>query len=297
MPSLIHSPFSRRQFFRTAGLGAAILSTGLSLPLRAANPAKGFRVALLSDTHIPGNAEDEYRGFKPAANLRRIAPEVVEAKPELVIVNGDAARLEGKVEDYQALSELLQPIVAAAPVCISMGNHDDRTNFGSVFKAVAGEKQPVAGKNVMVIEHAAARLLVLDSLMYVNKSAGQLGKAQRAWLSNYLPAMADRPAILFVHHTLEDNDGELTDVERLFTILKANPHVKAIIYGHSHVWSIRERQGVQLINLPAVGYNFRDQDPVGWVDSRIHPEGIDLTLRAFAGNTAENGRTFEVKWA
>jgi hypothetical protein len=103
--------------------------------------------------------------------------------------------------------------------------------------------------------------------------------------------------VIFVHHSLEDNDGDLADVDRLFEIIKPHRQVKAIFYGHSHVWALTERQRVQLINLPAVGYNFRDKDPVGWVDARFHSNGVQLTMHAFAGNTATDGKTFDVKWA
>lgn len=294
MPAFLQSHFDRRAFIKTLSLGAAAVSLA---PLSAKPKAEPFRVALISDTHIPADANEVYRGFNMVNNFKRITPEVIAMKPQLVIHDGDAARTEGKVEDYQALTNLLQPINAVAPVCINLGNHDDRANFGTVFKAIAGEKQNVTGKNVLVIEHEHLRFIVLDSLMYTNKVAGQLGKAQRDWLEKYLPTAKDRPAALFVHHSLENNDGDLVDVDHLFEILKPNKHVKAIFYGHSHVWSLTERQRVKLVNLPAVAYNFRDQDPLGWVEASFHPKGVDLTMRAFAGNTTDNGRAFNIKWA
>jgi Icc protein len=298
MPALLHSPVSRRSFLKSVSVSCAAVSFGnLSSVAKEKEAARTFNVALLSDTHIPAKADEVYRGFNMVDNFKRITPEVVAMKPDLAILNGDAARLEGKVEDYQAVAGLLQPINAVAPICVSLGNHDDRTNFGTVFKANAGDKQNVTGKNVLVIEHELLRLIILDSLMYTNKVAGQLGKAQRDWLAKYLPTVKDRPAAIFVHHSLENNDGDLVDVDHLFEVLKPNKHVKAIFYGHSHVWSLTERQRVKLINLPAIGYNFRDQDPVGWVESRFHRKGVELTMRAFGGNTADNGKKFDVTWS
>ena len=72
---------------------------------------------------------------------------------------------------------------------------------------------------------------------------------------------------------------------RGFEIVRPHRQVKAIFYGHSHVWELDHRQHLQLINLPAIGYNFRDQDPVGWVDARFHRQGVDLTLHAFGSVT------------
>src|SRR5215212_5755067 len=131
MPAFLHSRLDRRSFLKTVSLGAAAISFA-DFSAIAKESAKDFRVALLSDTHIPANADEVNRGFNIVNNFKRITPEVVEMKPELVILDGDAARLEGKVEDYQALSNLLQPINAVAPICINLGNHDDRANFGTV---------------------------------------------------------------------------------------------------------------------------------------------------------------------
>lgn len=297
MPALLESTSNRRAFLKTIGTGSALIAVAGCASTPVAAKEKEFHVALISDTHIPADPAEAYRGFKPHENLQRIVPELAAAKPELTIHCGDAARLEGKVEDYQRLSTLLQPLQAVAPICITLGNHDDRVNFGTVFKAVAGEKQKVAGRNVFVLEHDVARFVALDSLLFVNKVTGQLGKAQRSWLAEYLKTATDRPVLLFVHHSLEDNDGDLADVARLFEIIKPHRQVKAIFYGHSHVWGMKERQRVQLINLPAVGYNFQDKDPVGWVDARFRRDGVQLTMRAFAGNTADNGKSFDVKWS
>jgi hypothetical protein len=89
----------------------------------------------------------------------------------------------------------------------------------------------------------------------------------------------------------------MLDANRLFEIIRPHRQVKAIFYGHSHAWNLSERQGVKLINLPAVGYNFADHEPVGWVDARFRRNGVDLTLHAIAGNRDQNGKTSRVLWA
>jgi 3',5'-cyclic AMP phosphodiesterase CpdA len=253
-------------------------------------------VALLSDTHTPGDRLNEYRGFKPWENLQSVVPEVAATEPEWVLINGDAARLAGLPEDYLELRKSLEPLSKQVPIVVGLGNHDDRANFFKEFTDPAGKRPSVRGKHVTVIEHEAIRLVVLDSLLYVNKTAGLLGREQRSWLAMNLARMADRPTALLVHHTLGDGDGDLLDVDRLFDLLKPHRHVQAIFYGHSHVWNRQEREGIQLINLPAVGYNFRDQDPVGWVQAWFHPRGVRLKLRAFAGNRERDDEEVEIEW-
>lgn len=296
MPEIFHQPLHRRDYLKFSLLaGAAVVAGAGRSHGETPESAGSFHLALLSDTHVPGDRKDGHRGMNPWENLKRIVPEVVEAAPEGVILNGDAARLSGRVEDYQELKALLAPVAENAPVYIGMGNHDDRASFAKVF-AKQEAKQGPGGREVLVIEHAVVRVLVLDSLLYVNQVAGLLGKAQRGWLVKWLERNSDRPVVVFVHHTLGDGDGDLLDADRLFAILKPHPQVKAVFYGHSHVWNVSERQGVKLINLPAVGYNFSDREPVGWVDAKFDASGADLTLRAFGGNLKGNGGTTRVDW-
>jgi 3',5'-cyclic AMP phosphodiesterase CpdA len=181
-------------------------------------------------------------------------------------------------------------------VFIGLGNHDDRANFNKVFMHPAGEKAGIKDKHVVVIDDESVRIVILDSLMYVNKVAGLLGKDQRKWLAEFLATNSDKPVVLFVHHTLEDNDGDLMDADKMFEIISPHRQVKAIFYGHSHVWAKTERNGIKMVNLPAVGYNFRDEDPVGWVDAKFDAEGVSLTLRAIGGNKTEDRRITRLNW-
>jgi hypothetical protein len=88
----------------------------------------------------------------------------------------------------------------------------------------------------------------------------------------------------------------MLDVDRMFALIQPHPHVKAIFYGHSHVWGMTRHDGLHLINLPAVGYNFRDQDPVGWIEATFTPNGAELTMRAFAGDRSQDGRITSLRW-
>jgi len=289
MPIIFHQPTSRRSFLKTALFGGAALVV-LNPALSAADAGSEFRIALLSDTHVPGDRKNGYRGFNPWENLQAVVPEVSAIKPQAVILNGDAARLEGKPEDYQEVKSLLEPLASVAPIYLSLGNHDDRANFLRVFDKRSGAPAPVDGKCITLVEHPLMRFVLLDSLLYTNKTAGFLGPKQRAWLTSYLPGINDRPVIIFVHHTLGGDEGDMLDADQFFAVLKPHPHVKAVFYGHSHQWKLTERQGLRLVNLPAVGYNFADSEPVGWVDARFRADGVNLTLHARGGNRDQDGK-------
>jgi 3',5'-cyclic AMP phosphodiesterase CpdA len=296
MPGIFFKPTKRRDFLKSISAASGALVLSGCATRTASNGQPELHLALLSDTHVPGDRHGEFRGFNPWENLHRTIPEVVKERPDAVLLNGDAARLEGHREDYAAVKSLLEPIAAFAPVYIGMGNHDDRNQFAKEFKTPASLKQNIKNKHVLVIDEGWMRLVILDSLLYTNRTAGLLGKAQRAWLAEDLAKNNDKPSIIFIHHTLGDGDGECLDARELFEIVKPHRQVKAIFYGHSHVWELGRHGHLQLINLPAVGYNFSDQQPVGWVDARFQPEGVELTLHAFGGNRADDGKTSRIKW-
>lgn len=284
MPFATVPRLSRRSF--ALALSGAIAA-------RAAGPAA--RWALLSDTHIPADASNEYRGFRPVANLERVVPQVTAWKPEGVMVCGDLARLEGLAGDYAALKKLMAPVLNQAPVAMALGNHDDRDNFLAGFGAQRGA-QTLKARHVVSIDAGPVRLIVLDSLVAPNSTPGFLGKAQRQWLADHLDSLDAKPVILCVHHTLDDGDGSLLDAPRLFDVVRTRRKVKAVLYGHSHEYKYETLDGIHLVNLPAVGYNFRDAEPVGWVEGEFRADGAALTLRAIAGNQAASGKTTELKW-
>jgi len=257
---------------------------------------KQTNLAFLADTHIPEDIENNYRGFYPYQNLQKVVPEIISASPDGVFIAGDLARLEGHPGDYANLKKLLSPVAEKTPVFMALGNHDNRENFLKAFEENPGEKPDVNDKHVTVIKMDAVRLIMLDSLLYTNKAPGLLGKAQRQWLKQYLKESDNTPTILCFHHTLSDGDGDLLDVPRLFSMIAPIRKVKAIVYGHSHVYGYSEFKGIHLINLPAMGYNFSDNDPVGWVQARLTSRGGDFVLHAFAGNQDQDGSITKLVW-
>jgi 3',5'-cyclic AMP phosphodiesterase CpdA len=298
MPGIFYQPIGRRTFLSHSAkaLAATVLLAPLERLGRAA-PASGspLHLALLSDTHVAADPKNENRKFFPTENLKQVVTQVIAARPDAVLLNGDAARLTGELEDYSAVKELLSPLAEQSPIAISMGNHDNRENFLKIFSAPTSA-QKVGDKHVLVIDQPFLRTIVLDSLLFTNKVPGLLGKAQRDWLDKSLAKADSRPTVLFVHHTLGDADGDLLDAEALFRIVEPYAKVKAIFYGHSHEYSYRQHRGIHLVNLPAVGYNFTDKEPVGWVDALFSPDGVDLTLKAIGGNRDKDGQTTSLSW-
>lgn len=298
MPIVFHPTVSRRRFIQmtmAAGAGHVLARRGLAANESTENSASG-RWAFLADTHISEDPQNEYRGFRPYDNLETVVARLRNIQPKGVIIAGDIARLEGKPGDYANVRKLIEPLRPATPVYMCLGNHDDRGNFLAALNDLPGERQSVEDKYVNVVHTNGVRFILLDSLLYANKVAGLLGKNQRIWLAQYLQETDERPTLLFLHHTLGDEDGDLLDVERMFAIVRPHKKVKAVVFGHSHVYQYGTDDAIHLINLPATGYNFNDDDPIGWIEANISADGVDLTLHAIGGNTQKDGETTSLTW-
>lgn len=297
MPISFGPALSRRRFIQTAVAAAGHLLTVPVFAIRSPSAKQTApRWAFVSDTHVPQDRRNTYRGFRPYDNFKSVVGMLYDLLPEGVIITGDVARLEGLRGDYANVRRLIETLKSKTPIHICLGNHDDRRNFLAVLGDLPGERQPVEGKYVTVIHTGEVRFVLLDSLLYVNKVAGLLGKTQRIWLTRYLDQADNRPTLLFFHHTLGDGDGDLLDVDRLLAIVRPHLKVKALVFGHSHEYRYDIEHGIHLVNLPATGYNFSDDHPVGWVEATVTREGADLTLRTVGGNFRKANETTSLAW-
>lgn len=254
------------------------------------------RMALLSDIHIAADPNDSYRGFYPTQNLRRVLQQVSESHFDTMLINGDLARLEGRPADYSAIASHLEPVVEKLPLLITLGNHDDRKSARNGITDFRGAVQPVEKKLVMTFDTGAVNLILLDSLMATNVAAGQLGHSQREWLKQEVHSLT-KPTVIFVHHNLDPNDDNaLVDAKALLDIVRPASSIKAIVFGHTHAWNHTQMDGIHLVNVPAVAYNFEDAEPIGWVDASFTDRNAKLKLHAVGGNTALHDHLLELKW-
>ena len=281
----------RRSFLKSTAAGLSLFAARS----QAANET--IRIALISDTHIAADPSDSNRGFSPHQNLKKVVAQVSALPFNLGIVNGDLARKTGEPADYNAFVNFFDPLADKMPTLVTLGNHDDRKNARGALAKRAGDVQPVEQKLVTTLDAGPCNLVLLDSLMATNVSQGQLGHNQRDWLGTYLDAQATKPQIVFVHHNPDpDNDGALVDADRLLAILRPRRQVKALFFGHLHVYTATQQDGLHLINLPATGYNFADGNPVGWVEAAFTAQSASLTLHAIAGDTSGDGKMKSLPW-
>jgi 3',5'-cyclic AMP phosphodiesterase CpdA len=253
----------------------------------------GVRWAFLSDTHIASTPDRPCQGFYPHLNLQEIVARIESDLPDGLVITGDLAMRNGRIEAYDNLKTLLAPISRKRPVCLGIGNHDDRDDFFQAFTGAAMREHPVQNRHIIMVDAGPVRLLILDSLYLVNMMPGLLGQSQRAWLKTLLHTSDEKATILCLHHTPK---VDLLDTGRFFDIIGPMTKVKAVVYGHSHKYEFSQYEGIHLINLPATAFNFSRRQPVGWVEAHLTAKGGRFTLHAIGGNRQHSGSTEKLSW-
>jgi hypothetical protein len=292
---------SRRHFLAAAAAGTALFARGLAGAEK--KPVDESRFALLADTHIPASEMIESNKTNMARNLRGVVDQLcaLESNPSAALVIGDCAHLDGKVGDYKLLGELLAPLgEQGLPVHLCLGNHDHRDHCLDAFPAGDAAAHTAVERRVCILPGKFANWFLLDSLDIVNKAPGLLGENQLKWLVAALDKHADKPALIAVHHNPVGIGGNktpgLVDAPALLDLAAGRKQVKAVFFGHSHVWQLSQQDGLHLVNLPPVAYVFGAGKPNGWVDCRLSERGATLKLLCHDTQHAEHGKTVELEW-
>ena len=293
---------TRRAFFAsTAGAGVLVFRPSFAL----AADADPHRVALLSDPHIGEKADEVDRDFNMHDRLKLVASEVAKLslRPACAVVNGDLAHKTGTATEYKLFAELIEPVrEAGIPLHLGLGNHDNFTRFAEGLEKLRPKDKPVEGKQVTVVELDRVNLFVLDSFDPKNTVGGILGESQLKWLAKALDDRKTKPAVVLAHHPLQFDAPKggkasgIADTTDFWPILKDRPQVKAYVFGHTHTWKLAEKDGVHLINLPAIGYPFGKAEVSGWVDATFTETGVKLEVRALDPKHAKHGDKAELTW-
>jgi 3',5'-cyclic-AMP phosphodiesterase len=291
-------PVSRRGFLQwSLALGAAVaMPRGV---FAAAEPAPLCDdLALLSDVHVSGAFIEGSMGKLLSIAVGQVL--AMQQLPQKVLVAGDCAHLTGGGDDYREYVRRIQPLVdARLPLHMTMGNHDHRERFWEALPGELAEANAALGRQSMVLPGKYANWFLLDSLNKTNQDAGELGADQLEWLTAELDARADKPALVMLHHDPIRNGkkGSLKDSDELLAIARPRRHVKALFFGHTHVWDVaQDNSGIHLINLPATGYTLWGRSFLGWVSCRVYRDDATLKIHALRAGDKNNELTTLLKW-
>jgi Icc protein len=287
---------NRREFLAGLAAGSSLLFDRSA----RADAERSPWYALVSDVHIAADPALAARGEVMARNLRAVVDDIqsLETPPLGMFIDGDLAFSNGQDGDYRTLLSLLEPIrKSRTPIHLTLGNHDDRAHFRTVLHDLIPTETDVVDKAVGEVTGPGLRFVLLDSLDKANVTPGRLGRDQLDWLAARLDAHPAEPTLVFVHHNLSiEIPTALTDTNELLAVVRPRRQVKGVIFGHTHVWNVRQDDGLYLINVPAVAYAFSPLQPLGWCRFRPEPGGGSLELRCVGGNRRNDRGTIALRW-
>lgn len=295
------SPTLRRRSFLKGALGLSAAGV-LHLPALAApkKPVGADHFAFVSDIHI---RTKPIRKIQTAKHFGKVSDQIL-ALPKLptaVIICGDCACLTGKPEDYVLLKKVLEPLrKGGIPIYLILGNHDDRDQLWKAFpeqKTTDGSKFEDP-KHIKIISAPSVNLFLLDSKITGDFRYGRLGKDQIAWVDKKLKELPDKPAIFMAHHPSDFKASPLEDYDELCKVFEKHPQAKACFFGHAHRWYQKrgKEEKIWQVCIPSPAYTFGKGEPIGWLDVRFNPKGVNLTLNSLEENHPKQGEVVNLDW-
>ncbi|GAX89021.1 phosphodiester glycosidase family protein [Effusibacillus lacus] len=215
-----------------------------------------WKFAVLSDSHLTANSADN----KQTEQIRTSLRQIVEAKPDFLVISGDLVDASNP-ENFALAEQLLnEEIGSRFPVYYIPGNHEVM-GTGNLDYFLAKFKT-----NRYSFDHKGTRFILLDS------SAGSFGKSdflQLIDLRSRLNDAAKDPSIKNVvvigHHPTRDplptKNSQLSDgkeaqlVETWLTEFRQSSGGKGAVYvsGHAHTVNVDRVNGVPYLVLGPSG--------------------------------------------
>lgn len=176
----------------------------------------------------------EARLAQGLAHAARMHPDA-----DRVILTGDLTHF-GDEGSYRRLKQMLDgyPI----PISMTIGNHDERDTFRSIFPDVAVDE---SGFVQEAIDFPDVRCLLLDTWIglardHADHAMGMLCALRLDWLERELIRAGDKPVLIFLHHPPHDTGFvgmdaiKLSNGDAFYEVLSRFPTVRHIIAGHVH---------------------------------------------------------------
>ena len=212
-----------------------------------------YYIAQISDTHLFGDKNRKINGSNSYQNLKSIISHItsLDKKPNLVMVSGDLSQ-DCTFESYQHLANLLNR--NGIKYYFFPGNHDDVDIINKVFDL--NWKKDRVDYSFEINNWFA---YVIDTSVYP-EVGGELSNEQVKNMEESLRQNKDKPTIVFMHHhpvkihSTWLDDYILKNPEQFNEVIKTNPQVKAVLFGHIHQVFEKNINGVFYGSTPASCY-------------------------------------------
>lgn len=187
----------------------------------------------ISDCHLFGDKNRKINGSNSYYNLRKVFNRIIglKDKPKLIVVSGDLSQ-DCTFESYQHLANFLHE--TKIEYCLLPGNHDDVDVLNKVF-----DYKFVKNRVDYFFEFHGWLIYIIDTSVYPNDN-GELSQDQILIFEHIIQQNKHLPSVIFMHHhpVLVNSSWIdkmiLKDADNFNKIIKSNPQIKAVLFGHIH---------------------------------------------------------------
>jgi len=183
--------------------------------------------------------------------------------PDAIVVTGDIVHDESRAA-YQRFRDTFEPF--GLPVFCIPGNHDQ--------PALMSELLTTPPFQFCGDAKLGAWRVVLLSTFHKGDDAGVLGRDQLAALEASLSNFTEEHILICMHHqplpmgsAWLDGVG-LHDAQEFLKTIDAHNRVRAVLWGHVHQASDRERNGVRFLSTPSTCFQFLPDSDRAVIDTR-----------------------------
>ncbi|WP_147127498.1 metallophosphoesterase [Shimia ponticola] len=217
-----------------------------------------MKLIVLSDLHLM--QDDPVRDQGNHARLYSAVERINTAYPDadLVVVAGDIADRGKLLRPYQDAYAALSCLIP--PWTVTVGNHDDRETFKSVFgvghcdpNGFVQSSHDLDGTRVIVLDSASEEPAP-EGMRGARDPAGQLCPARLTWLDHQLASAKGMPVLIVFHHPaiptcITLDDWILRSPEALIDRLVAHGQVRHVISGHIHMTTTSFFRGIPFTTI------------------------------------------------
>ena len=212
----------------------------------------------ISDTHLFGDKNKKINGANSYVNLKNVLDHIAQLKekPELIVVSGDLSQ-DCTFESYQHLANLLNKL--NIKYYLLPGNHDDLNVVNQVF-----DFNWLKGSVDYFLNFHNWFLYFIDTSMYPEDS-GKITEEQFINFTKALEKNKNQPTMVFMHHHSIEINSPLMDQmiliekEKFNNIIKENPQIHAVLFGHIHQVFERKLNDTLFLSSPATSYQILPQ--------------------------------------
>lgn len=238
--------------------------------------AKPVVLLHITDTHLHATADSRMRGVRTYETFLAVLDRARASKhwpPAAILVTGDIVQDESRA-GYERFRSTLEPF--GLPVHCIPGNHDDPHLMSELLTSSPFR----VGGEVRFDDWS----LIMLSTFLTGEDAGGLGDRRLEGLDAALTEHAGRHVMIAMHHhalplgsAWLDGVG-LRDADRFLAVIDRHRHVRAVVCGHVHQASDRDRRDVRFISTPSTCAQFLPGSEFFALDKR--PPGLRwLVLR------------------